>query len=104
MGLEDFIDEVKSDISEGISNVAEFLNTRNPEPVVKLGAEPSGNLTSAQIEAGQTGQAQAVVGQDNISSTANSSVDPGGFDFKKLALVGVGALALFWFLKRRSRG
>jgi hypothetical protein len=89
------------------SNITSYIEGQiaGADPTVKVGAAPTGNLSAAQIAAGQRGgTAPTAAAAAPASASQNAGVAGmlGGFDAQKLLpVVAIGALAFIMFSRRR---
>jgi hypothetical protein len=81
------------------STISDYIENRVVDAVVKIGPQPTGNLSAAQIAAGQRGGTAPVV------ATPVSAVPPSQQSqlMKYLPFVAIGLVAVL-VLKRKSRG
>lgn len=77
MGL---FDDIKAQAQTAVgqlgSNVQDYIKSNVSAAFVKVGQPPTGNLTPAQIAAGQTGQPPAIVPPASAMQNAMSSAMP----------------------------
>jgi len=75
-----FFDNIKAQASTAVgqlgSNVQDYISSNVTAAFVKVGAPPTGNLTPAQIAAGQTGTPPAIVQPASMMQNAMSSTLP----------------------------
>lgn len=89
--LGQFSDDLKN---RALGDINDYLDNRAVDDVIKIGTEIKGNLTQAQIDAGQTGQGQGIV---PAKSAARAAIPP------ILILVGIGLAAYLILAKKRRR-
>ncbi len=98
-----WIDDIQTRLEQSVNNqfndINSYLKSRVTDVVVKIGEPPKGNLTTAQVEAGQTGQTPPVAapagGVQNVIQNQLSQF--------MLPLLVVAAVGFFMFSKK-SRG
>lgn len=83
-------------VSQLGSNVQDYIKSNVTAAFVRVGEPPKGNLTPAQIAAGQTGSTPPVVTPASMVQSAMGSVMP-----YLPILLGAGVLALVLLKKRR---
>lgn len=77
MGLfDDIKKQAEAAVGQLGSNVQDYIKTNVSAAFVKVGEPPKGNLTPAQIAAGQTGQPPAIVQPASMMQNAMSSAMP----------------------------
>lgn len=104
--LDDLQARVEQATSGIVTDINAYINTRVVEPVVKIGQPQSGNLTAAQIAAGQKGtpapiaapKAQAKAVQNAVQASQLAEND--WIQYAPILIAGIGA---FFFFKK-SRG
>ena len=97
------VNEVKNDVQ---SNVQKFLSTQITEPLIKVGALPSGNLTEAEIAAGRRGTPKPIAPPRAAPATIARSSGTGALE--KLGslqvsipvAIAIGAVAVLILKKR----
>lgn len=95
MGLFDSIQSSAKDAFSALgSNVEAYIKTNVTQALVKVGEPPKGNLTPAQIAAGQTGQPPPMATPASMVQSAAMNVMP-----YLPILLGVAALA--YVMKKR---
>lgn len=95
MGLFDSIQSGAKDAFSALgSNVEAYIKSNVTAALVKVGEPPKGNLTPAQIAAGQTGQPPPVATPASVMQNAASSMMP------YLPII-LGAAALIYVMKKR---
>jgi len=96
MGL---FDDIKASASSAVSqlgsNVQDYIKTNVTQALVKVGEPPKGNLTPAQIAAGQTGSTPPVATAASVVQNAASSMMP------YLPILAGAALLILVLKKRR---
>lgn len=95
-----FFDDLKTRVEQAGQQVEKdvnaYISNNITEPLVKVGQAATGNLSDAQIKAGQTGQAQtASVLPAAVAANPKMS-------FAVMAMIGLGAY--FLFFSKKSRG
>jgi hypothetical protein len=93
---DDLTDTASGAVSDAITNsqgtIADYLQNRVIAPLVKQGPAPTGNLTAAQIAAGQTGSTPPLA----PPASATSMMGKLGVSMPILLVaVGLGAFLLF---------
>lgn len=93
-----FFDDLKTRVEQAGQQIEKDINSyisnNITEPLVKVGQAATGNLSDAQIKAGQTGGAAPIV--------SAQAVQAAGMSMGMLALIAVGAYFLFFSKKGRG--
>ena len=98
------VNEVKNDVQ---SNVQAFFTTQIAEPLIKVGALPSGNLTEAELAAGRRGTPKPIAPPRAAPQTIARSSASGAlekFSSMQVSVPVVIGLGLIAYLALKKRG
>lgn len=90
-GIQEQVNDVAS---QTVQTAGEFIGNHVSDALIKTGPEPTGNLTAAQLAAGQTGGGQT---QPRISTLMSGSV----MGLSMPIVLALGVAAYFLVFKKR---
>lgn len=104
-----FFDDLKVRAEQSVNIVSNDINTyiqtRLTDAVVKVGEAPKGNLSAAQIAAGQTGQTASVAAPSGASVQNSSQASQLSSGIQQYLLPIALAVGISFFLfSKKSRG